>query len=74
MNEATEPTHSSTLEEPIEITEVRTSDYLVERALAAQTLRAVAQDLLRTGDAPTTRTEIAHWLQQRAHVITQDDC
>lgn len=74
MNKATESTHSSTLEEPIEITEVRTRDYLVARAFAAQVLRTVARDLLRTEVASTTRTEIAHWLQQRAHVITHDDC
>lgn len=49
MNEAIDPTHSSTLEEPVEITEVITSDYLVERVIAAHTLRAVAQDLLHTG-------------------------
>ena len=73
MNEVTEPSHSCTLEEPVEITEVAANDYLVERTIAARTLRAVAEDLLRAGDAPTTRAEIADWLRQRAHVATHDD-
>lgn len=73
MHEAAEPSHSTTLEEPVEITEVAATDYLVERTIAARTLRAVAEDLLRAGDAPTTRAEIAAWLRQRAHVVTHDD-
>lgn len=72
MDDTSEPIHSTTLEEPVDITEVAASDYLVERALAAQTLRAQADDLLRNGNAPTTRDEIAHWLRQRAHSITHD--
>lgn len=65
-----EPIYSTTLEEPVEVTSVTAPDYRVERALAAHALYMVATDLLREGDAATTRSEVARWLHQRAHILS----
>ncbi|MHA6800270.1 hypothetical protein [Bounagaea algeriensis] len=65
-----DPIYSTTLEEPVAITSVTAPDYRVERAVAVHALHTVATDLLRDGDAATTRSEVAHWLHQRAHILT----
>lgn len=57
------------LAEPVETFGVAAPDRRVERALGAATLRAAAEDILRGGDATTSRSEIASWLRQRADVI-----
>ncbi|GAB3547084.1 hypothetical protein J2S53_003085 [Actinopolyspora lacussalsi] len=70
MSEPIRPSQTAVLDEPVDAIGVTAGDHCVERVIAARTLRAIAGDLPRGGDASTIRGEIADWLRQRANVIT----